>query len=234
MTMKRIVGFCIFTAASAAVLSQPVSGQRIDSPYRFLDHGQFGSVWGGYVSPSEGRIGNGPEAGPILGAAWALRVSGPFALNVEAGYLPSTRTVRDTVFDETAGMYEPLGEADIGLLTVMGNLRVNLTGARTWNSVQPFVLVGAGVAADLAGGSAIEAERPANTRFDLGTSFAGQLGAGVDWFPSSRVSIRVDARDMFWKLPVPEAFLFTQNGARLSRSEWEQNFALAAGLSIHF
>lgn len=232
--MKRSHTFWILATAAATVFTQPAGAQQIDSPYRFLDHSQFGGVWGGYVSPSNGTIDNGPEAGPIFGAAWALRVSGPFAINVEAAYMPSTRTLRDTVYDATESMYEDLGEADISLLTVMGNLRLNLTGARTWNSLQPFVIAGAGVALDLAGGSDIEAEMPANARFDFGTSFAGQLGAGVDWFPSSRVSIRVDARDMFWKLPVPEAFLFTENGARLSRSEWEQNFALAAGLSIHF
>jgi opacity protein-like surface antigen len=232
--MKRRLTFWILAAMAAAALTPPVRAQGIDSPYRFLDHGQFGGVWAGYVWASDGRIANGPEPAPIFGAAWALRVSGPFALNVEAGYMPSTRTVRDTVFDEAESTYESLGEADIGLLAVMGNLRLNLTGARTWNGLQPYVVAGAGVAVDLAGGSTIEAELPSNQRFDFGTSFAGQLGAGVDWFPSSRVSLRVDARDMFWKLPVPEAFLLTENGARLSRSEWEQNFALAAGLSIHF
>lgn len=234
MTMKRISAFWILVTVSAAVFAQPVRGQRIDSPYRFLDHSQFGSLWGGYVAASDGVLGIGPEPAAIFGAAWALRVSGPFALNVETGYMPSTRVVRDTVFDETEGVYEPLGEADIGLLAVLGNLRINLTGARTWNSLQPFVIAGAGLVLDLAGGSEIEGERPANTRFDYGTSFAGQLGAGVDWYPTPRVSIRVDARDMFWKLPVPEAFLLTENGLGLSRSEWEQNFALAAGLSIHF
>jgi hypothetical protein len=232
--MKRIAGFCTFAAVSAALVCQPVSGQGIDSPYRFLDHSQFGSLWGGYVAAGEGQIDNGPEAAAIFGGSWALRVSGPFALNVEAGYMPSTRTVRDTVFNDADGIFEPLGEVDIRLVTVMANLRLNLPGARTWNSLQPFVIVGAGLAADVAGGSEIEADMPANARFDFGTSFAGQLGAGVDWFPTSRVSLRVDARDMFWKLPVPEAFLFTENGARLSRSAWEQNFALAAGLSIHF
>jgi opacity protein-like surface antigen len=231
--MKHTLAFCIL-AVAAAVFVQPANAQRIDSPYRFLDHSQFGGVWGGYVSPSKGRIAIGPETGPIFGIGWALRVSGPFALNLEAAYMPSTRTVRDTVFDETESMYEPLGEADISLLTGMGNLRVNLTGARTWNSLQPFVLLGAGVVVDVAGGSAVEADLQANQRFDYGTRFAGQLGAGVDWFPSSRVSIRVDARDMFWKLPLPEAFLLTENGVRFPRSEWEQNFALAAGLSIHF
>ena len=234
MTMKRTFSFWIFAAASAALLAAPAAAQRIDSPYRFLDHSQFGSLWGGYVSPAEGRIGNGPEAGPIFGASWALRVSGPFALNIETAYMPSTRTVRDTLFDTATSTYEPLGEADTGILAVLGNLRLNLPGSRTWYNLQPFGIIGAGFAVDLAGGSDIEADRPANTRFNFGTSFAGQLGAGVDWFPSQRVSIRIDARDMFWKLPVPEAFLLTEDGERLPRSEWEQNFALAAGLSIHF
>jgi hypothetical protein len=234
LTMKRTLLCWMIAATGAMTAVPPAHAQSIDSPYRFLDNSQFVSAWGGYVAPSDGRIGNGPEAGPIIGASWALRVSGPFAINVEAGYMPSTRTVRDTVFDDATSTFEPLGEADIGLLTVLGNLRLNLPGARTWNSLQPFAIIGAGVAIDLAGGSDIEAERPANTRFDFGTSFAGQLGVGVDWFPSQRVSLRIDARDMFWKLPVPEAFLLTEAGRGFPRSEWEQNFALAAGLSIHF
>jgi opacity protein-like surface antigen len=232
--MKRSPAYWILAAAAAASFAQPANAQRIDSPYRFLDHGQFGSVWAGHAWPADGRIGNGPEPAPIFGIAWALRVSGPFALNVEAGYMPTTRTVRDTVFNETESMFESLGEADFSLLTAMANLRLNLTGSRTWNSLQPFVVAGAGVAVDVASGSSIEADLPPNARFNYGTSFAGQLGAGVDWFLSPRVSIRLDARDLFWKLPVPEAFLLTENGAALSRSEWEQNFTLAAGLSIHF
>ncbi|MBR9988685.1 MAG: outer membrane beta-barrel protein [Gemmatimonadetes bacterium] len=232
--MKLRPAFCIMAALAATTSARPAAAQSIDSPYRFLDHSQFGSVWGGYAAPSDGRIGNGPQAGPIFGIAWALRVSGPFALNVDAGYMPSTRTVRDTAYNAAESMYESLGEADIKLLTVMGNLRFNFTGARTWNAMQPFFIAGAGVAVNLAGGSSIEADLPSNARFSFGTSFAGQLGVGADWYPSSRVSVRVDARDMFWKLPVPEAFLLTENGAGLSRSDWEQNFALAAGLSIHF
>lgn len=231
--MKRFLTFSML-AFALAVLAQPAQAQRIDSPYRFLEHGQFGSVWGGYVWPSEGRLAAGPEPAPIFGVAYALRVSGPFALNVEAGYVPSKRMVRDTVFDEADGMFAPLGEVDISVVTAMANLRVNVTGARTWHSLQPFVLVGAGLALDVASGSDIDAELQSNQRFDFGTSFAGQLGAGVDWFPSSRMSIRVDARDMFWKLPVPDAFRLTEQGAAFPGSDWEQNFALAVGLSIHF
>ena len=224
----------LILAAVVGALPQSASAQGVDSPYRFLDHGQFGSLWGGYVWPAGGRLDLGPAPAPMVGLSYALRVSGPFALNVEAGYMPSTRTVRDTMFDATNESFTPLGEADIDLVTLMANLRLNLTGARTWHSLQPFAIVGAGLALDVASGSDIEAERQANERLDFGTSFAGQLGVGVDWFPSSRMSIRVDARDMFWKLPVPEAFRLTEQGAEFPGSDWEQNFALAVGLSIHF
>jgi opacity protein-like surface antigen len=232
--MKRILISCAVVLAVQAAVVQPVDAQQIASPYRFLDHSQFVGAWAGWVWAADGRIGNGPEAAPIIGAAWALRVSGPFALGADVGFMPSTRTVRDTTFSAADSMFTAIGEADVRLLVVMGNLRFNLTGSRTWNGLQPFAVAGAGVVIDLASGTAVEADLPANARFDFGTSFAGQLAAGVDWFPSSRVSVRVDARDMFWKLPVPEAFVFTQNGATLPRSEWEQNIALTAGLSIHF
>jgi opacity protein-like surface antigen len=232
--MKRTLIFLVLLMAFAAASAQSAHAQRIDSPYQFLDHSQFGGVWGGYVSTSEGRLDSGPQPAPIFGVNWALRVSGPFALYVDVGFMPTTRTVRDTMFVAADSMYESRGEADINLLTAMGNLRFNLTGARTWHSFQPFVIVGAGMALDLASGSALEADMQPDQRFDFGTSFAGQLGIGTDWFPAPRVSIRVEARDMFWKLPVPEAFRFTEIGARFPDSEWEQNFALAAGLSIHF
>jgi hypothetical protein len=39
---------------------------------------------------------------------------------------------------------------------------------------------------------------------------------------------------VIWRLSVPEAFVLTAAGRTLERSQWENNFALAAGLSIHF
>ena len=83
-------------------------------------------------------------------------------------------------------------------------------------------------------GSDIEAEMPANARFDFGTSFAGQLGAGVEWFPSERIGVRLDARNLLWRLQVPDAFFLTENGRALPASEWEQNYLVSAGISVHF
>jgi opacity protein-like surface antigen len=225
---------CLLTAAALCVPATGALAQQIDSPYRFLDYTQFGGVHAGYLIGNDGRIGIGPQSAPLLGVQWGIRVSGPFSLSVDVGFSPTTRTVRDTVFIAADSVFREVGEADMRLVTAMASLRLNLTGARTWNGIQPFIVAGAGLAADIANAAAVEEDLPTNARFDFGTSFAGQLGAGVDWFPSSRVSLRLDARNMLWKLPVPEAFRLTDAGEGIPGSQWEQNFALAAGLSIHF
>jgi opacity protein-like surface antigen len=232
--MNRIPSYALTAAAVLLLFAAPASAQRIDSPYRFLDHSQSLGVYGGYLNAAEGRIGAGPQSAPIFGATWHLRVSGPFALGVDIGLSPSSRTVRDTSFVVEDSSWTAVGDADMTLLVAMANLRFNVTGARTWNGLQPFLLFGAGVAVDLSGTSEVDLEVESNARFSHGTSFAGQLGAGLEWFPSSRLSLNAAARNVLWKVRVPEAFVLTEAGRSLPRSEWEQNFVLAAGLSLHF
>lgn len=227
---QRILSIFVLAILAPASLG----AQNIDSPFRFLDHGQYAGVWGGYISSEEGRIGIGPQPAPAFGASWGLRVSGPFSVGLDIGYMPSTRTVRDTVFVAADSMFRATGEADVSLVTAMGNLRLNLTGARTWYGFQPYGVLGAGVAVDLADLTEEEQALDPTLRYDFGTSFAGLFGAGVDWFPTSRISLRADARSLLWKLSVPDAYRLTANGRSLSDSEWEQNLALTAGLSIHF
>ncbi|MEX0907794.1 MAG: hypothetical protein WD054_05645, partial [Gemmatimonadota bacterium] len=158
----------------------------------------------------------------------------PFLAGVELGFAPANRTVRDTTFMQADSVFTPLGEADMNLLLAFANLRFNVTGTRTWHSLQPFMVIGLGAAVDLAGASELDADVPGNARFDYGTSFAGQLGAGVEWFPSTRIGVRLDARNVLWKLEVPEAFLLTEHGRTLPASEWEQNYLVSAGISVHF
>jgi hypothetical protein len=223
------------TAALLIGMVGTADGQQIRSPYRFIDTSQFGGISTGQVFAAPGRLHTGPDDGPMIMARWGLRVSGPFAVGAQVGYMPSTRIVRDTVFVTPDSVYRALGEADINVLTVLGNLRFNVTGSRTWNNLQPFALFGAGAAMDLAGTSPADTlVQPVDARFDFGTSFAGQVGAGVEWFPSARFSARIDAHNVLWKLKVPEAFGRTERGENFPSSEWEQNFVLSAGLSFHF
>jgi hypothetical protein len=229
-------GYRVAVAVGAlACMTSGAVGQQIRSPYRFVDTSQFGGVSGGQMFASRGRLDTGPDNGPLLGVRYGLRVSGPFAVGAEISYVPSTRIVRDTVFVTADSLYRELGEADINLLAVLVNLRFNVTGSRTWNRLQPFVLLGAGAALDVAGTAAADTlVMPTDARFDFGTSFAGQIGTGIEWFPSASVSARVDAHNVLWKLKVPDAFRLTERGVNFPESEWEQNFVLSAGLSFHF
>jgi hypothetical protein len=233
--MNRIPSYALTAAALLLLFAAPASAQRIDSPYRFLDHSQSLGVYGGYLNAAEGRIGAGPQSAPIFGATWHLRVSGPFALGVDIGLSPSSRTVRDTSFVVEDSSWTAVGDADMTLLVAMANLRFNVTGARTWNGLQPFLLFGAGVAVDLSGTSEVDLEVESNARFSHGTSFAGQLGAGLDWFPVV-AAIAVNARCTQHAVEaesVPEAFVLTRAGrARCRAREWEQNYVATAGLFI--
>lgn len=218
-----------------ACLPSASAGQQIRSPYRFIDTTHFLGISGGQVLTTQGRLLTGPDDAPMALVRWGMRVSGPFSIGAEVGYMPSTRIVRDTVFVTPDSVYRSLGEADFNVITVLGNVRFNVTGARTWNNLQPFGLFGAGAAFDVAGTAAADTlVQPVDARFEFGTSLAGQIGAGVEWFPSERLSARIDAYNLFWRLKVPEAFGRTLRGERFPRSEWEQNVVLSAGLSFHF
>jgi hypothetical protein len=222
-------------AGLLACVASAAAGQQIRSPYRFIDTSQFADVTGGQLFASQGRLETGPDDAPMIGVRWGLRVSGPFTVGAEVGYMPSTRIVRDTVFVTQDSLYRVLGEAEINLLTVLANLRFNVTGARTWHNLQPFALFGAGAVIDVAGAAAADTlVKPTDARFDFGTSFAGQIGAGIEWFPTARISARIDAHNVFWKLKVPEAFGRTERGVNFPQSEWERNVVLSAGLSFHF
>jgi hypothetical protein len=232
--MKRALLAVLVSMTAAAGVATPAAAQRIDSPYRFLEHSQFAGPYLGRMMPAQGRLGLGPHDAMTLGARWAIQVSGPFLLGAEIGYAPTRRTVRDTVFIAADSVFREIGEADMRLLSVLGNVRLNLTGPRTWHGLQPFLLTGVGVVIDVAGSPAVEEDMPANLQYDYGTTFAAQVAAGVDWFATQRVSLRLEGRNMLWKLGIPEGFLLTEAGALLPRSDWENNFVVSAGISFHF
>lgn len=217
-----------------AAAHAPAAAQRIDSPYRFLDYSQHAGAFFGHVDASDGPAGLGPQPGNMYGGRWAIRISGPFSVGAELGYLPTTRIVRDTAFSAVDSVFTPIGEANVRLLTANAVLTFSLTGPRTWHGLRPLVSLGAGAAFDLGGSAPEEAERPTNVRYRFGTSFAGHFGGGVEWFPTQRISLRGDVRNSLWRSNVPEGFLLTEGGRGMPRSRWESNPTLMGGVSFHF
>ncbi|HEX7048965.1 MAG TPA: outer membrane beta-barrel protein [Longimicrobiales bacterium] len=210
-----------------------LAAQEIPSPYRYVEPRQSALVTGGYLFTDRGELDLGPESAPLVGVRYSIRLSGPFTAEAGVAYLPSSRTVFDTV-----GVDQPLrevGEADFGLALVDVALRFDLTGPRTYHGFQPFVMAGGGLAIEASGDDPVESEIAEPARFDFGTRFAGEVGAGVEWFATRHLALRADVRDVFWKLKTPPAFLRqSSEPVDIADDEWVQNFALSLGLAYHF
>jgi hypothetical protein len=174
----------------------------------------------------------GPKGGPLLGARYALEVSGPFGLEGAFSYLSSTRDVIDP---RRAPADRARGEADVSLLIGEARLRFSLTGRRTWNSLNPFLFAGAGGAYDLAGAPELDTELRAEDRFDFGFAFIGVLGAGTRWMASENLLFRTDAQLTLWQLDTPDGFQDQTLGlGPVPNGEWVNNAMITLGVAYRF
>ena len=115
---------------------------------------------------------SGTVAGALAGVRYGLDFDGPLSLEGSGGALVSTRDVVDPRRPEGNRV---IGETDAVLAILDARLKLSLTGGRTRNGFQPFLMVGAGLAWDSSAGSTLEQDLPAADRFDFGTTF----GLGV-------------------------------------------------------
>lgn len=221
-----ILGVCLLAATGSA------SAQRIDTPYRFHDETQAIGATVAYISTDRGSVGLGPESGVAFGARYHIRLSGPFFVEAEALYFPTTRAVLDSTVVDSA--FQQVGEADIAIALVQGSLRFQFTGQRTWHGMLPFLLLGAGVALQAQDDDTADEDVPAEARFDFGTTFAGQIGAGIEIFPVQRLALRIDVRNILWQMETPQALLEHDIGRTLPQEEWTNNVSASLGISIHF
>ncbi len=233
---------CALTAAAALlVAAAPATSQVITSPYDFVERGIGFYGYGTYIFADRGTIGTGPGSGPAAGVGFAIRVTGPFTFDSRVALFPTSRTVYDRDDaeippeqireDPMVGLVEE-GTADLTLLLTDASLRFDITGPRTWNNIQPYALLGLGGAFSVAADHSPEEEirDDVDLRVRFRTGFTGHVGVGAEWFLGQRHTIRLDARNLFWRLHVPPGFI---TPARLiDDREWTQAFNLSLGASF--
>jgi hypothetical protein len=208
------------------------AAQTIPSPYRFIDQRHEAGLFVSVVPEVRGSLDIGPGGGLAYGARYSIELGGPFALEATSFLLPTDRQVR---VPSVSGVFTELGDVSSMVAGADARVRFGLTGARTWNGLAPFLLLGGGVAGDLYGRRELEAELPDNVRFQFGPSFLGTLGAGTRWLPFSRVTVRLDAQFHLWKVGTPAAFLNRNEGLEpLPDQEWLGVPAFTTGLSYRF
>ena len=224
-------------AAVLALAAAPAAAQHVSSPYRYIEARQYVTLFGGRLVTQTGAAGLGPTSGNIFGAQFGFRLGGPFVIEATLGYAPVKRVVRDTITlpapDTTVFRpARPDSIANQGVLVAAAALRFDITGPRTWRGLQPYVLLGVGGAIGTTGQNGGDNSVPQDVRFGFGTSFAAQVGGGIEWYATRRLGLRLDGRGTLWKLHTPSAFLIRDH--TLPPSEWTQNLSLVGGLAVHF
>ena len=219
----------------------PLRGQGIDSPYDFVDSSQAVRAFGSYVVTDRGALGVGPGSSWAAGLGYNLRISGPFTLDARVAFMPTSRRVYDLApagsaelaADPMAGL-ELLGEADLSLLLLDAALRFDITGPRTWYGLQPYALIGAGGVLTVTEDNAVEEELPTGVelRVRFRNGFTGSVGGGIEWHASDRLTLVAEARDVLWKVHVPDGFLVP--GRIIDDEEWVQTAHLSLGLNFRF
>lgn len=237
--MIKRSAFVVLAALAAA--ATPAAPQQIDSPYDFVDSSMGFWAFGSAVFTDRGPIDIGPKSGYAVGVGYTVRISGPFNFDTRVAYLPTERDVFTVVptepelveADPRAGLQQ-IGTADLHLMLLDGSLRFDITGPRTWHRLQPYALIGAGGVIRVATDDAVDQDLPDDSdlavRFRNG--FTGHVGGGVEFYASQRFAVRLDARDILWKIHVPNGF-FTDN-RNIDSDQWVQTAHVSVGLSYRF
>ena len=226
--------FCFIALSGVLALwpTTPLTSQVIPSPYEFIEKRQEAGTFVAYLSPGTGRFGFGPKPGIALGGRYGLRLGGPMGLEGVLTYLPTSRDLIDPGRVEGDRV---VGDVPSHVVTADARLRLSLTGDRTWKGLNPYFLVGGGVAFDLAGESSEEEVLLPDDRFEFTAAFEGVFGAGIRWFATESILLRTDFAVYLWQLTTPEGFRDPARGfVGVAEKEWVSGPSISLGVAYHF
>jgi hypothetical protein len=235
----------IFTSSLAACLAAgPLRAQvghdPAHSPYRDIVHGKSVTLLVGDVGGDGGKVGVGPHHGRSYGARFDLRLSAPVQLGLTVARAELERFV---VSADDSVATRRQGPVDQHLTMIDATLQLNLTGRKTWHRLAPFLSGSLGWTR----GSDLPSSVSDSSGYKFGSKFYLVPAAGVRVFVSNSLFLRLEARQLFWKLNYPLAY--TQEPAAEpstdpnrpnavlkdgKRSQWSGGRELRAGLGVAF
>lgn len=234
------------TALLASVLllgAGNAAAQAIPSPYRHIETSHSVGAFAGYLwlesditLTDSTEAAMGPASAPAFGLRYAIRASGPLSVEGTLMVSPSERRLFVPEFiNDSSAVIATDTETTLPttVVSLEAGLRFDLTGARTWHGLAPFVAAGAGLAGDIRGTFGeeedLELEEPELFRF--GPAFAVGASLGTSWFPSDNASLRVELSGRLWQMETPSGFLFIR---ATGQDEWNPVVGLSVGGAIHF
>ena len=226
--MPRIL-LLVLSLAGATPLAAQVGYEPRDSPYRDLPHATGISALGAYFDGGGGSVGVGPHDGWLYGGRFQIRSNRSLSLGASVLY----GNLQRRLLDPSA----PAGERDKGLvdesmIITEAVIHMNLTGAKSWHRMAPFL--GFGV------GAAFGGNTPADSSgYEFGTKFSFAPFVGLRFYPTSRLALRGEMRGNLWKLSYPISYRTTTDDGTViiadgAVSEWVMQPVYVFGLSYYF
>lgn len=221
-------------AGPVPLAAQEEPAERIDSPYRWIERGLRMGPWAGWLNADRGNLEFGPGSTLVLGGRFRARVSSPLSLELDAGYGAADRYVIDP-----RPLTGPVVADTVSSGWVMGAAAIQfaLTGARTWNGIQPYAVFGGGLLIGVdEGRSEVFADSAlADLRYEIGTAPLFQVGVGIEVFPSDRLGIGLELRDYLIRLKAPDGYfdddvldaIEESRGEAPTESQWPHNLELS-------
>ncbi len=231
------LGFSLFGSLLPA---EDLGAQAISSPYRFVERKTDLGPYAAWLLSDRASSDLGPKSGRVYGLQFARRISDPIQISLFGGYFDSERDVIDPSPDSPA---EVIGTVDQNIVLLALRLQFNLTGARTWHNLIPYLLGGIGLAIDassqpscLVVSTNLECQLDTDAVFDFGTHFMGQFGLGSIWLLSERLGFRGTIHNNLWRLTTPPAFLDPERNQDPAprEQEWTNNIQISLGVSYWF
>lgn len=166
------------------------------SPYRDIKHGSMLVPQAALVRGGGGSLGIVPNSGVLYGFRAEIGGAGPLLFGVEFG----TGTLERLIVDADAPVATRISGPVDQSYTMLGvNLKLNLTGGKTWHGLAPYVGGGAGVA--------FAGKVPADTSgWDYSQRIYLAPTIGVRFFLRENLYLRLEARSLFAKVTYPEAY----------------------------
>jgi hypothetical protein len=241
--MMRLSRTALLPALALLLGARAAGAQTIPSPYEHIESTHRVGVRAGYlltfpdVSLTDSTSAElGHQSAPFVGLTYELRASGPILIDAGVSVSPGERKLFAPLYnaDSTVVTAQDLG-VTVPSTIVMADvgLRFQITGARTWHGLAPFVAGHGGIAGDIRGtvDEEEDAELEANELFRFGPAFALGAALGTDWFPSARTSLRVELGGRVWRTRTPAGLLTDRTD---ERREWNPVVGLSVGGAIHF
>ena len=196
MKRSRLFAFVALLVVLPTALAGQVGNDPSHSPYHDILHGNGWTVLAGQVYGDGGPLRLSPHSGASLGVRYDVRFSRLLQGFVSVSHLALERAILnpdDSIVHRYSGpIDQPLWTPEVGI-------QVNVSGAKNWRGIAPFVAVSMGAVFG-------PDEASDTTGFVFGSKLLLSPTAGLRYYVSDRLHVRLEGQMLYWKMKYPSTW----------------------------